>query len=721
MLHSPQISTALAASVVFCVSFSVGGSDSTDSVAERNDGGFMASAKTTPKDATAPQSITRPHLSIATLHGTSQGSFNDTFKNIAAQEENVDVASPMPIIEEKDYKNPLDKNGHLRNPVIDTPKGRLIGTHASDSVDQFLGIKFAEVMQRFVLPTPVKAWAPNVYDATNYGAKCYQPWENVFASLGSVGTQQYSYDCLHLNIWKPRQMQELVPVMVWIHGGGNMAGSGSDKMYDGVNMVTHENVVVVSIEYRLGVFGQLASKEIQKENPEFPTTGGMNYLLDQIQALRWVRDNIQYFGGDPNKVTIFGESAGGISVCNHLASPLSRGLFNRAILESGPCSGPWGPTSTEIGLKAGVTCAAQVGCIDKTKLLTCMRAVPWSKMVKTCIQPYISIDGLVLKEDPAVIFERGDFTLHKGAEVLMGFNSGDSLIGWPYFITGQRNITQMTETDYRKRVMTYFPTYGHEVLRLYPFRRKSGRAYVHINADVCVVCPLLKLAHQLTRTRDIKVYVYLFSWNPTTGSYHNFAGHAGEVPSVFDNKGVIFPLNEDLSRNVQHAWANFAKKGNPTPSKRPGGLPRWGQYNIFDPNKPKHLIMNLSTPSTMASLDIVNLERCALWEDSDTGYVNEPRANKFCSNDIDATWRLAGVEERIGEVESKAHQPTWSVKELHGQQAGGQQVQTSERSSLSEATSEQQPEEQLLEALDAVVGEDEMSSEADDMALPEIW
>jgi len=247
-----------------------------------------------------------------------------------------------------------------------------------------------------------------VYNATDFRASCPQ------SEIGSLSKTPglLEEDCLFLNIFAPDGTKEGsdLPVMIWIHGGGNAFGSGSRPSYDGVNLTSHNDVMLVTLNYRLGVLGQYASELIKDEDPEMGTTGGMNYLMDQMEAMRFVKRHIKAFGGDPNQVTIFGESAGGVSVCSHIASPLSKGLYARAIIESGPCTGPWGPQPTEMGLTNSKNCAAALGCTGWGSL-DCMRRKPWKSFISTqeCSSVYISVDGHVLKGLAAEAYNNGTF------------------------------------------------------------------------------------------------------------------------------------------------------------------------------------------------------------------------------------------------------------------------------------------------------------------------
>jgi len=221
-------------------------------------------------------------------------------------------------------------------PVVATKSGSVQGVHR-DPVDVFLGVPYAEPpvgALRWRAPVAVKAWS-GVRNATEFGASCYQGWPaRQFGPYTAefVDTPRHAEDCLFLNIWAPARSSAKAPVMVWIHGGGFGGGSGALSIYDGSHFAA-QGIVVVTINYRVGPFGFLAHPELTREAHG---TGVGNYgLQDMIEALRWVRGNIEAFGGDPARVTIMGQSAGAMAVNDLIVSPLAKGLFARAIAQSG--------------------------------------------------------------------------------------------------------------------------------------------------------------------------------------------------------------------------------------------------------------------------------------------------------------------------------------------------------------------------------------------------
>ncbi|PPK44206.1 para-nitrobenzyl esterase [Trinickia symbiotica] len=268
-------------------------------------------------------------------------------------------------------------------------------------------------------PQPVGRWA-GVRDAREFGPRCMQssPFRPVFRS------KEMSEDCLYLNVWAPAPGQDARegkrPVLVYFHGGGFIGGDGSEGRYDGENFAARR-LVVVTVNYRLGVFGFLAPPEAARESPH--GTAGNYGLLDQVAALRWVRDNIAQFGGDPEQVTIAGNSAGSISVSAHMASPLSRGLFARAIGESGAAFAPLRPWSREEAERAAGYLAERVGATSLNQL----RALPASTLLdataetaKPIYRFWPHVDGHFLPESPESIFASGR---QAPVPLLLGVNS----------------------------------------------------------------------------------------------------------------------------------------------------------------------------------------------------------------------------------------------------------------------------------------------------------
>ena len=288
------------------------------------------------------------------------------------------------------------ENGAGTNPIVTISTGQLRGSLTSDGGAVFKNIPFAQPPVgelRWREPLPAKAWT-GVRDATAFGPMCNQNDNHQLP---------HSEDCLQLNVWMPKSpMTSAVPVMVWVHGGGNTAGSGVEALFNGEALARH-GVVVVTVNYRLGVLGFFAHPGLTKESPHH--AAGNYGLADQILALRWVRENIAKFGGNPANVTIFGESAGASDVNALIASPLTKGLFVRVIAQSGPVGAQASLADSE---KRGVDFAAKLG-FTANDALTNLRALSDAELMEKGAQAAmgITVDGWVLPEPAAKIYSEG--------------------------------------------------------------------------------------------------------------------------------------------------------------------------------------------------------------------------------------------------------------------------------------------------------------------------
>lgn len=259
-----------------------------------------------------------------------------------------------------------------------------------------------------------------------------------------------SEDCLFLNIWTPAESpDEALPVMVWIHGGGLFAGWGHAAVYDG-KAFARQGVVLVSINYRLGALGSLAHPELTAESSH--AASGNYGFLDQIAALEWVHENITAFGGDPNRVTIFGESAGALSVFALLASPLTEGLFHRAIAQSGSL-----PTNGEIGEERGVAFAVKLLGEAEDASLSALRAIDAEAMIDPSeYSPFINVDGWFMPKPPEAIFASGR---QQDVPLIVGTNANEGTLFLPFY---------ETIDDHRKAIREEWNELTEEVLALYP-------------------------------------------------------------------------------------------------------------------------------------------------------------------------------------------------------------------------------------------------------------
>ena len=402
-------------------------------------------------------------------------------------------------------------------PVVQTESGAVRGS-GTLSVVSFKNIPYAappEGEWRWRPPRRAVSWDGEL-DATMWGPRC--------AQVDTNGEISGSEDCLRLNIWAPAGVEPgSRPVLVWIHGGSLIRGTAMSSSTDGERLVARTGVVVVSINYRLGAFGYFPHQLLAGESG---TTG--NYgLLDQVAGLEWVQRNIPAFGGDPNRVAVFGQSAGGFSVCSLVASPLAKHLFSAAIIMSGGCSArTWNE-----GLAAGQQFVAATSC-DAADSLACLRSLSMEAVLRA-LPPdtgYATvIDGYALTDDPLRTIARGG---HQHVPVIIGNTSEEE---------GGSGSGILTEADYRNAILRLFPypTALPLILQQYPVWEYAspGDAYVAFASDYKYACPARRAARAFLAAQDEAVYRYVFSHvldNAPAEVRSLGARHSSDVPYIFD-------------------------------------------------------------------------------------------------------------------------------------------------------------------------------------------
>ncbi len=471
------------------------------------------------------------------------------------------------------------------NDIVRVEGGQISGTNA-EGVRSYKGIPYAAPPvgeMRWKPPQPVMAWE-GVRECSAYGPDCPQaPYPQT--SLFYSPPRQQSEDCLYLNVWTAARAGEKRPVMVWIHGGALTRGSGATGVYDG-KAFAKKGVVLITINYRLGPLGYLAHPELTAESPQ--RSSGNYGVLDQIAALKWVQKNVAAFGGDPSRVTIFGESAGSWSVNVLVASPLAKGLFHRAIGQSGGSFGPMtylkeDRKTLQSAEKSGAAFAKSAGA-DSIKEL---RAITAEKIIdhfnneaegrKFRTAP--NVDGWVLPDEIRNIFAQGK---QNDVPVIVGSNANEmTSLTVP-------TLVPKTMENYRKRADTYYGQMVKEFEALYPVKSEADIAGAFLGSlrDEAFTLPMRTWA-RMTAIGKSKAYLYFFSHAPPNpNSKYLGAFHAGEIAYVFNNLNRQNPLMQDadykLADMMSSYWVNFATTGNPNGK----GLIKWIPY---DPNSEAYI------------------------------------------------------------------------------------------------------------------------------------
>jgi len=452
--------------------------------------------------------------------------------------------------------------------VVTTDKGPVRGTVTADS-RAFDGIPYAAPpvgRLRWVAPQPAKAWT-TVRDATRLRDRCAQ-------GAGFPAEEaSYAEDCLYLNVTTPRRAGNgRLPVMVWIHGGGFFSGSGGE--YDPRKLAVAGNVIVVTLNYRLGALGFLAHPAL--DNGAAQPSGDYG-LQDQQAALRWVNRNAGAFGGDPHRVTIFGESAGGISVCSHLAAPGSAGLFQRAIIQSGPCTvnwpyaPSWAPVARKTAQAYGQTIAKQLGCGDPSHAAACLRHLPVRDLAGLAPDPaeFSPVYGnSVLPAAPSQAVATGQFAR---VPVMVGTTRDE----FRTFQAGVEEQTgELTPAAYPDQIAaTFGKAQAARVLAHYPLSRYSSPsvAWSSVVTDWGLSCPALNVDE--SASRRVPTYAFEFSdtqapWFKATAAprWPTGAYHASELQYLFDwtqATGTLTAGQRRLSDTMIGDWTRFAATGTP--------------------------------------------------------------------------------------------------------------------------------------------------------------
>jgi para-nitrobenzyl esterase len=467
-------------------------------------------------------------------------------------------------------------------------QGLLAGTSGSSAdVRVYRGIPFAAPPVgdlRWKAPQPAKKWQ-GLRQAAEFSNACWQTQYPAAAAIYQAKLPPLSEDCLYLNIWTPaKSPKDKLPVMVWIHGGGFTRGYGGSRAYDG-EALARKGAVIVTINYRLGIFGFFAHPALSAESGHHAS--GNYALLDQIAALQWVQKNIAAFGGDPTRVTIFGESAGSWAVNVLMASPLAKGLFQRAIGESG---GSFSPMKTlaeaeNEGLHLTVLLTLTVSAGTKNEagakppaqsILKTLRAIPAEELLQSSETETVRaiVDGWVLPQDIATIFAQGK---QNDVPLLVGYNADEGTTLAP-------QAANLKGTMFTAGVYQRYGAQADAMLKIYPAAsdEQAVSSFYSAYRDQVFGWEMRTWARTATKTGHQPAYLYYFSRRPPgPQSARLRAFHAAEIAYVFGTFVWPFPW-EDADKKLSDAmtsyWVNFAASGNPNG----GSLVKWPAYNAKD-------------------------------------------------------------------------------------------------------------------------------------------
>ncbi|XP_046347308.2 acetylcholinesterase-like [Haliotis rufescens] len=545
---------------------------------------------------------------------------------------------------------------------VDTTHGKIIGLRTSvlsKPIDTYYGIPFAKPPigdLRFKHPQPMDPWRPEVKDARAQKPSCQQAIQFSLGMAWRAIPPSVSEDCLYINVWAPANVtaNAKLATMVWVYGGSFTSGSINMPLYSGKYLAAEKNVIVMSMNYRLGAHGFLYL------GPDtFPGNQG---LMDQTLALQWIHNNVERFGGDANMITLFGESAGAGSVGHLLLSPKSRDLFTRAILQSGSPLPAWAVQEPSMAIGSTRRLAEMSNCSARydADIYQCIKDLPPGTIVDNQARVFAVggvpfgpvVDGFFLPDTPIALLEKGEM---KKTEILMGVNKNEGTLFLPstmptvFTLSNQINVTR---TQFLLAVRMFAATNGqsstmvkaimaqYDEVQVPSLRKDYLETVDNILGDSFFKCPSVKLADFYAVEND--VYFYSFDHRISAFTLPLWMGvpHSAEMEMMFGQPlGDAFAAPEEeklTSRSMMTYWANFAKTGNPNLPETPNF--QWPRYSTTDET---FLVFTAAGQSTNQGL---RKQQCVFWdtlmplitENDDTRTGSETTTEKVvyvCQND----------------------------------------------------------------------------------------
>ncbi len=576
-------------------------------------------------------------MMVAAACGDDSGSVdgdNDPVNNEGNNDTNNDVNNDVNNDQNNDQNNDVnnDENNAPNNapnndggdtcqlPQVDEVAGRVATERGyvqgarDGQVWSWKGIPFAAPptgQRRWAAPEPAQCW-DDVRNATEFGPRCVQ----IDVGNGNPGVTG-SEDCLHLNIWSPVDKPDgkARPVLFYIHGGANIVGSASQVIiprtesytYSGRHLANRGDAIVVTTQYRLGSMGFLAHDALDDEQG----TSGNYGLMDQIAALQWVQDNIEAFGGDPQRVLVFGESAGAINTCMMYASPLASGLFSSALMQSGLCGVQTEQEARDFGRQA----VEATPCSDAGDTLQCLRDLDAEEVIlaapggvginadgtATGQSWGPSVDGFVLPDTPEALIAAGE---HNDVPFVIGSNAEEMAS------QSLNRVTLESIEAYETFVRQILGPLADRALELYPAAsdEEANDAFIQMSTDISFTCPARRIARVASNASDANVHRYFFSRRPETAQGNSRASHGIELLYVFGTMADIprfTPADEDraLAETMMDHWLSLAATGAPNTESDP-------QWPVYDAQTDPYLDFD----APLAADENLRAEKCDFWD-----------------------------------------------------------------------------------------------------------